>query len=395
MRRVSYEKWRVAVIHNIVAPYRIPVFEELAKNPLIDLKVFYCAETHSDRRWEINFCETYDYTVLPGTCISVGDFKYHVNPSIVWELLRGRYNVVILGGCCDFTTQLAFIYCKLAKVPLILWSEGIASAQSKLGKLASPFTNRIVASVDSVIVPGEQSRQYHIECGAISERVVIAPSIVNNEYYIKQYDKLRPEKSQLKKDRKIKHDKIILYVGQLIERKGVQYLISAYKLFKRDYNDACLVIVGDGPIKDNLQEMCIKQKIDDVIFTGWISETEKVIYYSIADVFVLPTLEDVWGLVVNEAMCCGLPIITTNAAGCSIDLVENGYNGFIVNSGDVEQLYYALLNVFESPVKHDQMGIRSLEKIQRNFSVDKAVNGFLLAIKYARGKVHGNNYDAN
>ena len=67
----------------------------------------------------------------------------------------------------------------------------------------------------------------------------------------------------------------------------------------------------------------------------------------------------------------------------------------IVNSGDVEQLYYALLNVFESPVKHDQMGIRSLEKIQRNFSVDKAVNGFLLAIKYARGKVHGNNYDAN
>ena len=94
-------------------------------------------------------------------------------------------------------------------------------------------------------------------------------------------------------------------------------------------------------------------------------------------------------------MCCGLPIITTNSAGCSIDLVESGYNGFIVNSGDVEQLYCALLNAFESPVEHDQMGIRSLEKIQRDFSVDTTVNGFLSAIKHIRGRFHGNNHDAN
>jgi|LFRM01.2.fsa_nt_gb glycosyltransferase involved in cell wall biosynthesis len=389
------EKCRVAIIHNIIAPYRIPVFEELAKNPLVDLRVFYCAETHSHRNWEVNSCDTYDYTILSGTCVQVGRIKYHVNPSIVRELLHGNYDVIILGGCCDFTTQLAFIVSKLAKIPLILWSEGINSAQSKLGKLVSPLTNRIVASVDAVIVPGELSRQYHIECGAMPERVFIAPSVVDNEFYIRQYNRLRSEKNQLKKDREIKHDKVILYVGQLIERKGIQYLVSAYKLFKRDNNDACLVIVGDGPIRDNLQEICIKQKIDDVIFTGWVSEKEKVIYYSIADVFVLPTLEDVWGLVVNEAMCCGLPIITTNAAGCSIDLVENGYNGYIVDSGDAEQLYYALLNAFESPVKHDQMRIRSLEKIQRDFSVDATVNGFLSAIQYVKGRNNEADNDAN
>lgn len=378
-----------------MAPYRIPVFEELAKNPLVDLKVFYCAETHRHRNWEVKSCKSYDYTVLPGMCIRAGGFNCHLNPSIVWKLLHGNYDVVILGGCCDLTTQLAFIVSKLAKIPLILWSEGITSAQSKLGKLASPFTDHIVASVDAVVVPGELSRQYHIMCGAMPERVFIAPSIVDNEFYIEQYNRLHPKKKQLKKDRGIRHNKVILYVGQLIERKGIQYLISAYELLKRDYNDACLVIVGDGPLKDKLQEVCIEQNIDDVIFTGWVSEKEKVIYYSIADVFVLPTLEDVWGLVVNEAMCCGLPIITTNAAGCSIDLVENGYNGFIVNSGDVEQLYYALLNTFENPVEHDQMGIRSLEKIQRDFSVDTTVNGFLSAIKYIRGRFHGNNHDAN
>ena len=389
------EKCRVAIIHNIMAPYRIPVFEELAKNPLVDLKVFYCAETHRHRNWEVKSCKSYDYTVLPGMCIRAGGFNCHLNPSIVWKLLHGNYDVVILGGCCDLTTQLAFIVSKLAKIPLILWSEGITSAQSKLGKLASPFTDHIVASVDAVVVPGELSRQYHIMCGAMPERVFIAPSIVDNEFYIEQYNRLHPKKKQLKKDRGIRHNKVILYVGQLIERKGIQYLISAYELLKRDYNDACLVIVGDGPLKDKLQEVCIEQNIDDVIFTGWVSEKEKVIYYSIADVFVLPTLEDVWGLVVNEAMCCGLPIITTNAAGCSIDLVENGYNGFIVNSGDVEQLYYALLNTFENPVEHDQMGIRSLEKIQRDFSVDTTVNGFLSAIKYIRGRFHGNNHDAN
>ena len=389
------EKCRVAIIHNIIAPYRIPVFEKLAKNPSIDLKVFYCAETHSDRNWEVNACETYDYTILLGTCIQVGSFKYHVNPSIVWELLRGNYDVVILGGCCDFTTQLAFIFSKLMKIPLILWSEGITSAQSRIGKLASPFTNHIVASVDAVVVPGELSRQYHITCGAMPERVFIAPSIVDNEFYIEQYNQLKPKKDQLKKDRGIAHNKVILYMGQLIERKGIQYLISAYKSFKQDYNDACLVIVGDGPLKDNLQRACIEQNIEDVIFTGWVTEKEKVVYYSIADVFVLPTLEDVWGLVVNEAMCCGLPIITTNAAGCSIDLIENGYNGYIVDSGDTEQLYHALLDVFEGSVKPDRMGIRSLEKIQRDFSVDTTVNGFLSAIRYVKGENNGTDSDEN
>jgi len=99
--------------------------------------------------------------------------------------------------------------------------------------------------------------------------------------------------------------------------------------------------------------------------------------------------------VVNEAMCCGLPIITTNAAGCSIDLVENGYNGYIVDSGDVEQLYCALLDVFEDSVKLNQMGIRSLEKIQRDFSVDTTVNGFLSAIRYVKGENNGTDSDAN
>ena len=112
-------------------------------------------------------------------------------------------------------------------------------------------------------------------CGAMPERVFIAPSIVDNEFYIEQYNRLHPKKNQLKKDREIRHNKVILYVGQLIERKGIQYLISAYELLKRDYNDACLVIVGDGPLKDELQEVCIEQNIDDVIFTGWVSEKKK------------------------------------------------------------------------------------------------------------------------
>jgi len=376
------EKCKVAIIHNIISPYRVPVFNELAKHPLIDVKVFYCAETHSDRNWEVNSCDAYDYTVLPGTCIQASNFKYHVNPSIVQELLRGNYDVVILGAYSDFTTQLAFIVSKLAKIPLILWSEGIASAQSKLGKLASPFTNHIIANVDAVIVPGELSRQYHIECGAMPERVFIAPNIVDNEFYIEQYNQLNPKKDQLKKDRGIRHDKVILYVGQLIERKGIQYLISAYKLFKRDNNDACLVIVGNGPIKDNLQEICIEQHIDDVIFAGWVSEEEKVIYYSIADVFVLPTLEDVWGLVVNEAMCCCLPIISTSIAGCSKDMIIPGQNGYVVEPRNSDQLYHAIVKILSGSENPSVMREKSLEIVETGFSVKNMAQGFLDAINH-------------
>lgn len=388
------EKCKVALIHNIIAPYRIPIFEDLANHPIIDLKVFYCAKTHSNRNWEIDTRETYDYKVLAGICIHIGGINYHVNPSIVLELLRSKFDVVILAGCTDFTTQIGFIFSKLFKKPVIIWSEGILSARSKIGKLISPLTNCMISNADAIIVPGKLSRQYHISCGASPERVFIGPSIVDNDYYIDQCSSIKQKKESIKKELGIGNNKIIVFVGRLVVKKGVQILLEAFQLLRSSRDDISLLIVGDGPERDQFETWVSDHNIQGVIFTGWTDGDEKVKYYAIADVFVLPTMEDVWGLVVNEAMCCGLPIITSSSAGCSIDLVENDQNGYIVNPNNVDDIYQALLGVFEDPTKAELMGRRSLEKIQKDFSVEKTVDGFLSAIGHARGEIQENTNDS-
>lgn len=387
------KKCRVALIHNIVAPYRIPVFEQMAAEPSIDFTVFYCATTHKHRNWEIDNSEGYNHRVLSGVCIRAGDINYHFNPSVVWELVRGRFDVVIIGGCTDFTTQIAFFVSRYTQSRLILWSEGIAGAQSRIGRLLSPLTDHIISNADAIIVPGELSRQYHIASGASVDRVFVGPSIVDNDFYIQQTSKLKPEKECQKRDLGINRNNVILYVGQLVDRKGLHILLAAYKSFKKEFPDSCLVIVGDGPLKEPLNRACAEEQIDDVLFTGWVSENEKVMYFTIADVFILPTLEDVWGLVVNEAMCCGLPVITTNVAGCSRDLIVPGENGYIINPKNSDEILQALVNVFKDPSRSELMGRRSLEIIQNGFSVQNTVDGFLSAIDYVREDTHENSDD--
>jgi len=376
------KKYKVALIHNIISPYRVPLFEGLSKHPSVELSVYFCAKTHKHRKWDILESDRYRYEVLSGKTLEFAGITYHINPSIILRIIKERCDVVIIAGCTDFTTQVAFIVSKLLRIPVILWSEGIESAQSLLGKVINPLIRCIVRNVDAVVVPGTMSRDFYIKLGAVPEKIFIAPNIVDNEMFIQRSSEIKKEKERFKRDLNIENMKIILFVGQLIERKGVKYLIKAYKRVKDEHGDCCLVIIGDGILKNQLEEICIKEHIKDVHFTGWLSEGRKIKYYSIADLFVLPTLKDVWGLVINEAMCCGLPVISTKAAGCAVDMIIPGENGFIVNAANVEQLYLAMKNIIVDDELTSEMGARSLEIIKSRFNLDKMVDGFVSAIEY-------------
>ena len=385
--RGTMKKYKVTLIHNIISPYRVPLFEGLSEHPSIDLFVYFCAKTHKERKWDILESDRYKYEILSGITLEIFGIKYHINPSIISKLIKGKYDVVIIGGNTDFTTQAAFIISKLLKTPTILWSEGIESAQSLLGKVISPLTKYIVRNVDAVVVAGTMSRDFNIKNGARQEKIFIAPNIVDNEMFIKQSLKSKKEKERFKQELNIQNKKIILFVGQLIKRKGVEYLLKAYKKIKNDYDDVCLVVIGDGVLKNELEDICIKEHIKDVRFTGWVSEEQKIIYYSIADLFVLPTLEDVWGLVINEAMCCGLPVISTKAAGCAQDMIIPGENGFIVDAANIDQLYSSMKKIILDDEVAKKMGEKSLEIIENRFSLSKMVNGFVSAIEYFKNRL--------
>lgn len=377
------KEYKVALIHNIISPYRIPLFEGLSEHPSIDLSVYFCAKTHGIRKWDILESKKFNYEVLSGVALEFYGITYHFNPSVISKLLHGKYDVVIIGGCADFTTQTAFFTSKILKIPVILWSEGIESAQSFLGKVIHPLTKHIVKNVDAMVVPGTMSRDFHVKMGAIPEKIFVAPNIVDNNIFIEKSLKIKCDKEIFMQKFNISNKKIILFIGQLIERKGVEYLIDAYKILKDEYDEVCLVIIGDGDLINQLEESCANKQIKDVHFTGWVSEEDKIAYYSIADLFVLPTRRDVWGLVINEAMCCGLPVISTKAAGCAVDMIKPCKNGFIVDVDDVDQLYSAMKEIILNDELAKNMGEKSLEIIKNEYTLKNMVNGFVSAITYA------------
>jgi glycosyltransferase involved in cell wall biosynthesis len=381
-------KYKVALIHNIISPYRIPLFIALANHPDIDLTVYYCAKTHKMRKWEINGITKYNYEVLSGFTIEFSSLIYHINPVIISKLINGKHDIVIVSGYSDFTSQVAFFVSRLLNKPTIIWTEGIATSESFLGKLLRPVTDLMVRKADSIIVPGTMSRNFIISKGARSSKIFMAPNIVDNDKFFKQSSEIREHIEVYKNQLNVNNKKIIIYVGRLVKEKGIEYLLSAYKKIKEETNDIGLIIVGDGDFRPDLEKICIDQGIRDVYFTGWL-EDKKILYYSISDIFIFPTLRDVWGLATNEAMCCNLPVIVTKAAGCAQDMIVPGENGYIVDPANSEQLYLAVKDIIFNDDKLKKMGNKSKEIIKINYNINNIIYGFTSAIKYseARGKI--------
>jgi glycosyltransferase involved in cell wall biosynthesis len=149
---------------------------------------------------------------------------------------------------------------------------------------------------------------------------------------------------------------VVLYVGQLIERKGVVDLLEAHRMLLADMPDAMLVLAGYGQLEPVLRRRVEEQRISGVRFTGHVAISDLPRYYVAADCFVLPSHEEVWGLVLNEAAACGLPLVTTEPVGAAPDLVIPGRNGFVVPSGSPRALASAIAGALQAK---DAMGAES------------------------------------
>lgn len=378
------KRLKIALVHNIIAPYRQPIFEALAEEDSIDLSVYYCSKSHKTRKWEVSSSNSYKNEVLRGITLSpTKDFFYHINPSIFYKIFKEKFDIVIIGGSTNFTMQVAYLASKLTKTPVILWSEEFEGTKSFLGKLISPITTSIIKNVNAIILPGKNAFDYHSKICGDQNKLFIAPNIVDNKFFMEKGKIYKKEKNKLKKDLGFEGKKVLIFVGRLIERKGIKYLLDSFKQLKKDLNDVSLVIIGEGPLEETLKETCKLEGINDVNFTGWLSE-DRLIYFSIADVFCLPSLKDLCPLVLNEAMCCNLPIVTTEMVGCARDMVIPGRNGFIVEIKNSEELYSKIKEVLcNDPEK---MGLESEKIIKENFMIENTIKGFLDAIAYSKGE---------
>jgi len=379
------KKIKTAVLHNIMAPYRFPLFKSVSKYQEIDLEVFFMSPSAKNRRWFLEKKRLgFKYRVLPK--IELNFFgrdllTYIINYTFPFEFFKNKFDVLISAGWLDFASQIGFFLCKLTGRKFIIWSESTRNEPSWRRALTLPFVKLIVRYSDACIAIGTGSKQYLQKLGAESEKIFTAYSTVDIDLFSKGGNISSREKLAIKKRIGIKTDRVIIYVGQFIERKGIIYLLKSYENLKKEFNDVSLVLLGYGPLKEEFNKFIKSHKIKDFFFIDHVEVHEMPKMYAISDLLVLPSYEETWGLVVNEAMAVGLPIITTDKVGSSADLVKNFKNGIVVPARDVDRLYQAIKEIITDPFLIKKMSANS-KKIIKRYSPQEAAANFVAAIKY-------------
>lgn len=385
-------KIKVALLHNIMAPYRFPLFSALAQFKDIELTVLFMSELSKDRKWDIEQYKSemnFNWKVLPHTSFTLpiaAKTEYLINTSIFSELKTQKYDVVITAGWLDFACQMTYLTKKIFGHKYIIWSESTANESSWQRTLSKPLIAAFVKNADACIAIGTRSKEYLQTLGAKEKSVATALSTVDVPFFVQNSKITLKEKAALRKKLGIPNTHfVLLYVGQFIGRKGVETLLEAVKILNKP--KLSLILLGYGPEKEQYQAYIGQHGLSNVKFVDHQEVAELAKTYACADLFVLPSTEETWGLVINEAMACGLPIITTDKVGAAPDLVLQGKNGYTVTANDPDQLAKMIKKLYQDREVAKKMGKKSQEIILKA-TPQKAALEFRKAILRATGKKH-------
>ena len=372
---------KVALLTNIISPYMIPRLNSVANAELFDFDVFFMAETESNRLWNVYKGKIkFNYRVLKGFQFALGEERIiHVNFGLASRLLKRRYDLLVIGPYYQPAALQALFLSKLLKTETMLGIDGSFYYKKHEKWLLKEMKRLIIRSCSGFLVTGKAAFNYVEDLGAEPGRIFVAPLPAEHDYFHKAFLRLKPYKKEIKR-KKGYPPIIILYSGRFIPIKGVLILLQAYAKLQKQMKDIGLVLLGNGPKRQKYENYCKTNRIDNVYFEGFVQKEGLPEYYTAADIFVLPTLSDCWGLVINEAMAFGLPIISTDAAGATYDLVKDGINGFVISAGDADSLYAVLKRLCEEPKLRIKMGQESL-KIIENYTPEKWAEAFINAVK--------------
>lgn len=344
---------RILFLTNFPSPYRVHFFDELGK--YMDVTVLYSERVEDirdrDAKWFEDGQGGFHPVQLKGFHLGQESLCGDV---IAW--LKKPYDAILIGGYSSPTAMLAMAYLRLKGIPFYMEVDGGLIRQE--GKLKYALKKTLVSMASWWLSTGEETTNYLVHYGAKRGSTFVYPFSSLQEDDLLKAVVSPQEKQALRRELGIKEERMILAVGQFIPRKGFDILLRAAKHLPED---TAICIVGGEPTEEYRklrEELGLKR----VYFPGFQKKKELARYYRGADLFVLPTREDIWGLVINEAMAYGLPVITTDRCVAGLELVENGVNGYVVPVDSEEALSEAMEKALQGNLT--EMGAASLTKIR-------------------------------
>jgi glycosyltransferase involved in cell wall biosynthesis len=369
---------KLVIITEIIAPYRIPIFNALARENGIDLHVIFLAETDSTQRDWIVYKEEIAFSceVLPNWGTRVAGHYLLLNWGIERALRLAAPDVVLCGGYNYVASWCGLRWAKNNSAQFLLWVES-TNRDHRSGRLwVELLKKKFLQRCDGFVVPGRASLDYLRNYGLQENAIFIAPNAVDNQLFRRCAETARNE-ADIYRSSLCLPPRYFLFCGRLVREKGVFELLEAYQRLVTEIQESVsLVFVGDGRDRSELAMRAGRTAPGKVLFPGFAQRHDLAAYYALSDALVFPTHTDPWGLVVNEAMACGIPVICSDAAGCAPDLVVDHQNGIRVDAGNVEQLSDAMDEMARNPETRARMGQCGAERI-RGYSPEAWADGIV------------------
>ena len=391
------KKKRIAYFISHPIQYFSPLLKEMAKE--FDLQVYYFSDAsmnvvNIDKgfnriiQWDIPLLEGYDYHFIKNFSKrkSVNNRFFDVfNPGVIKILWKEKCSVVMVNGWNYSSTLLAIFFGRIFGKKIWLRSENPLNQEinksSKVLFLKKVFLKYILFKffVSKSLYIGNESKLFFEFYGVPLSKLIYSPYAVDNIFFSEQYSQLKNNLQFLKQKLNLpENKKIILYTGKYIEKKNPLDVIRAFHLLGN--NNYALIMVGEGPLRKEMENYIAENNLQHVYLTGFINQTLISMYYTIADVFVMCSGSgETWGLSVNEAMNFEKPVIVSKTCGCCADLVKHGENGFAFDEGNVSEL----AGYIEKILQNDEFRISAGKKSARvisQYSIDQIVKNMKVAI---------------
>ncbi len=388
--------------------YQAPLLRRISQDPSIDLTVLFGSDFsvrgYKDHgfgvevSWDTPLLEGYRSeflkpfrdkgNVTPFTPISRGIYRRLQNPDGT-----PAFDALWVHGYASVNSLLAILAANALGIPVLLRAESWLAdrPRSPLILAAKALFFHLLASGIAAVLPiGTVNSAYWTHYFGPRVPQFRMPYAVNNSYFAELTQRAATREPELRAELNLDpHRPVILFASKLQTRKYAAHLVQAYRAFIASHPAAArpyLVIVGDGEERSNLEALCREPGLEDVRFAGFRNQSELPRFFQLSSVFVLPSRHEPWGLIVNEAMASGLPVIVSTDVGSHADLVTNGTEGHVFPVGDIPALTAALHAVFATPETPSRMGQAAASRVA-HWTYEEDLAGLRAALAHTTHKL--------
>jgi glycosyltransferase involved in cell wall biosynthesis len=405
---VPKRKVRVAYLVSHPIQYQAPLLRRISQEPDIELTVLFASNfsVHQyvdkgfgvDVKWDVPLVDGYDHEFLPVIWDKrrtgrATQFNYGIFSRLLGNKRQAGFDVLWVHGYSTLNALQGMLVAKMLGIPVLLRAESRLTLTEKTGLKSDAktlFFDLLRHFVDGVLPIGSSNAAYWRHYLGEGVPQFLMPYAVDNDYFQKQCREASSKRNDLLKQLNLDESRpIILFASKLQNRKHCGDLLEAYLKLSPGKGlepEPYLVIVGDGEERNALEQRAMESGFSSVRFCGFRNQSELPAFFNIATVFVLPSLNEPWGLIVNEVMNAGKAVIVSDDVGCQPDLISDGVEGCVFPAGNIAALTDALRRVLGQRSTADTMGKRALERINQ-WNYEEDVRGLRRGIAFVTRRV--------